>query len=152
VEQGTGGRVAIIDVDGLILNTPFAGPMSLGENPVALFREKLDAAGCDPCVRAVVLRLHSHGGGVAACIAMRHDLERFKACTAKPVVACLMDTATGGAYYLASAADQIVAGEATITGGIGVILNLFNLRDLMGQFNVIPQSVKAGQLTDIGSS
>jgi protease-4 len=148
----SGTRIAILDVDGLILNTPFAGPMSLGENPVALFREKLDAAEADACAKAVVLRVNSHGGGVAACIAMRRDMERFKARSGKPVVACLLDTATGGAYYLASGADMVVAGEATVTGALGVILNLFNLQDLMAQYNVIPQSVKSGVLVDIGSS
>jgi protease-4 len=152
VEQGSGSRVAVLDVDGLILNTPFAGPMSLGENPVAIFREKLAAIEADPCVKAVVLRVNSHGGGVAACMIMRRDLEKFKARTGKPVVACLLDTATGGAYYLASAADQIVASEATVTGGIGVILNLFNLQDLMAQFNIIPQPIKAGEKIDIGTS
>jgi protease-4 len=152
VSPGSFARVAVVDVDGLILNTPFVGPLSVGENPVALFREKLDAIEADAGVRAVVLRVHSHGGGVAACIAMRRDLERFRARTGKPVVACLMDTATGGAYYLASASDHIVAGPATITGALGVILNLFNLQDLMAQFNVNPQLIKAGELADIGTS
>jgi protease IV len=153
VERGAGhARVAIVDVDGLILNTPFVGPMSVGENPVAVFREKLDAIEADPCVKAVVLRVNSHGGGVAACIAMRRDLERFRTRSGKPVVACLLDTAAGGAYYLASAADHIVATPGTVTGGLGVILNLFNLQDLMAQFNVLPQSVKSGELVDIGSS
>src|SRR5262249_22325442 len=50
----SGQRVAIIDVDGLLLNMDMVGPSSHGENPVSLFREKLDAAACDPCVRAVV--------------------------------------------------------------------------------------------------
>ncbi|MBP3957469.1 signal peptide peptidase SppA [Gemmata sp. G18] len=152
VVQAGASRIAIIDVDGLILNTPFVGPLSCGENPVALFREKLEATACDSCVKAVVLRINSPGGGVAACISMRHDLERFKERTRLPVVACLMDTATGGAYYLASGADQIVAGPATVTGGLGVILNLFNLRDLMAQFNVIPQAIKSGEFSDIGTS
>jgi protease-4 len=153
VEPGNGaGRVAIVDVDGLLLNTPFVGPLSVGENPVALFREKLAAVEADPGTKAVVLRVNSHGGGVAACMAMRHDLERFKARTGKPVVACLLDTATGGACYLASIADQVVAGQATVTGGLGVILNLFNLQDLMAQFNIIPQPIKSGELVDIGSS
>jgi protease-4 len=145
-------RVAIVDVDGLILNAPFVGPLSLGENPVALFREKLDTIEADPCVRAVVLRINSPGGGVAACLAMRQDLERFKARTQRPVVACLLDRAAGGAYYLATAADQMIATPATVTGGIGVILNLFNLRDLMAQFNIIPQPIKSGENIDIGSS
>jgi protease-4 len=145
-------RIAILDVDGLILNTPFVGPLSVGENPVALFREKLEAIAQDPCIKAVVLRINSHGGGVAACITMRHDLERFKERTRLPVVACLMDTAAGGAYYLASAADHIVAGPATVTGGIGVVLNLFNLEDLMGLVNVRPELIKSGTYTDIGGS
>ncbi|HEV3436539.1 MAG TPA: signal peptide peptidase SppA [Gemmata sp.] len=153
VESGLGStRVAILDVDGLILNTPFVGPMSVGENPVAVFREKLQAIEWDPCVKAVVLRINSPGGGVAACQAMRRDLEKFKQRTHLPVVACLMDMGTGGAYYLASAADSVVAGQATVTGGIGVLLNLFNLRDLMAQFNIIPQGVKSGEYVDIGSS
>ena len=152
VVQSGPSRVAIVDIDGLMLNTPFVGPLSVGENPVALFREKLDAIACDPCVKAVVLRINSHGGGVSASITMRHDLERFKERTRLPVVACLMDTAAGGAYYLATGADQVIAGPATVTGGIGVIINLFNLRDLMAQFNVLPQSVKTGEYTDIGTS
>ncbi|MBN9117615.1 MAG: signal peptide peptidase SppA [Planctomycetes bacterium] len=152
VVQPGAPRIAIVDVDGLILNSPFVGPLSVGENPVALFREKLEAVAADPCVKAVVLRVNSPGGGVAACISMRHDLERFKQRTGLPVVACLMDTAAGGAYYLASAADQVVAGPATVTGGVGVILNLFNLRDLMAQFNILPQSIKSGEFTDIGTS
>lgn len=152
VVQNGASRVAILDVDGLILNTPFVGPLSTGENPVGLFREKLEAIACDPCVKAVVLRVNSHGGGVNATILMRRDLERFKERTKLPVIACLMDTATGGAYYLASGADQIVAAPATTTGGVGVLLNLFNLRDLMAQFNVIPQTIKSGDLADIGTS
>jgi protease-4 len=153
VQPGTGpDRVAILDVDGLLLNFPFNGPGSVGENPVALFREKLDAIEADGCVKAVVLRVNSPGGGVAACVTMRRDLERFKARTGKPVVACLLDTATGGAYYLASAADHVVAGPATVTGGVGVILNLYNLQDLMAQFNIFPQPVKAGPMIDVGSS
>lgn len=142
----------MVDVDGLILNTPFVGPLSVGENPVALFREKLEAVACDPCVKAVVLRINSPGGGVAACISMRHDLERFKERTHLPVVACLMDIGTGGAYYLASAADEVVAGATTVTGGLGVLLNLFNLQDLMSLVNVQPQIIKAGLHTDIGSA
>jgi protease IV len=149
---GPGPRVAVIDIDGILLNTPFSGPGSVGENPVALFREKLEAAEADPAVVAVVLRINSPGGSVAAALTMRGELARFKARKRVPVVACLLDLACGGAYYLASATDQIVAGPGTVTGGIGVILNLFNLQDLMAQYNVIPQPIKAGANVDIGSS
>jgi len=149
--SASASRVAIVDVDGLLLNSPFVGPLSVGENPVALFREKLDAIEADRNAVAVVLRINSPGGGVAACAAMRRDLKRFQERTKLPVVACLMDLGTGGAYHLASAADQVVADPATVTGGIGVLLNLYNLKELMAQFNVASQLIKAGELVDIGS-
>lgn len=151
--QGTGAgwRIAIIDVDGVLLNTDMTGLASLGENPVALFRERLDAAAADPCVAAVVVRINSPGGGVTACDIMRHDLFAYRERTHRPVVACLMDVGAGGAYYLATAADQIVAHPTTVTGGIGVILNLYNLQDAMMQFNVLGLPVKAGENIDLGT-
>lgn len=144
-------KIAVIDVDGLLLNTDMVGLLSQGENPVGLFREKLERAACDPCVRAVVLRIHSHGGGVAASDMMWHDLMAFKSRTGIPVIACLMDVATGGAYYLACGADQILAHPTTVTGGMGVILNLYNLQDMMAQFNILGTPIRAGQRVDLGS-
>lgn len=152
----TGGagpaRIALIDVDGLLLNMDMTGFYSAGENPVSLFRERLDAAAADPCVRAVVLRINSPGGGVTASDMMWHDLQAFKARTGRPVVACLLDVATGGGYYLATAADQIVAHPTTVTGGIGVIINLYNLSDAMAQFNIAANPVKSGKNVDLGSA
>src|SRR5437868_1115070 len=51
--------IAVIDVDGILLNTDFSGLSSPGENPVSLFRERLDAAACDSCVQAIVVRINS---------------------------------------------------------------------------------------------
>lgn len=146
-----GARVALIDIDGLLVDQNLRGLGSMGENPVALFREKLDAVAADPSVCAVVLRIDSPGGGVTATDMMRRDLLVFKQRRAIPVIACLMDVGTGGAYYLATAADTIVAHPTTITGGIGVILNLYNLEDTLGQFNVLPLTVKAGDMIDLAS-
>jgi protease-4 len=147
-----GAKIALVDVDGVLLNTDFTGPYSLGEDPVDLFREKLDAIACDDSVRAVVLRVNSPGGSVTATDIMWRDLGAFRARTHKPVVACLLDLGTGGAYYLATASDLIVAHPTTVTGGIGVILNLFNLRDLLAQYNILPQEIKAGRYIDMGTS
>jgi len=145
------GKIAIVDVDGLLVNNSLAGLGSVGENPVSLFREKLDAVASDPCYCAVVVRINSPGGGVTASDIMEHDLRAFQERTHLPVVACLMDVATGGAYYLATAADHIVAHPTTVTGGMGVILNLYNLKDTMAYFNVAAVPVKAGQYADLGS-
>lgn len=154
VVNGTGEsdrKIALVDVDGLLVNTTMVGLDSYGENPVSVFREKLDCISRDPCVCAVVLRINSYGGGVTASDIMRHDLVAFKARTGLPVIACLMDVGTGGAYYLATAADHIVAHPTSITGGMGVILNLYNLEDAMAQFNIVGLPVRAGEFVDLGS-
>jgi protease-4 len=144
-------RLAVIDIDGILLNQNSDGMLGSGENPVAAFREKLTAASTDDRVAALVLRIHSPGGGVTACDIMADELDRFKACTHKPVVACLMDVATSGAYYLAIGADRVVAQPTAITGGIGAIFNHVNLQDAMAQLNVVSDPVKAGSRIDMGS-
>jgi protease-4 len=149
--HGPCAKVAMVDVDGLLLNTDMTGFGSLGENPVSLFREHLDAIAADPGVVAVVLRINTPGGGVTATDIMWHDLQMFKSQTNLPVVACLMDVGTGGGYYLATSADRIIAHPTSVVGGIGVILNIYNLQDAMAQFNIVATPIKAGKNIDLGS-
>jgi protease-4 len=143
--------VAIVDVDGLLLNTDATGLGSWGENPVSVFRERLDAIEGDPRVCAVVVRINTPGGSVTATDIMWRDLKAFKRRTCLPVVASLMDVAAGGGYYLATACDAIVAHPTSVTGGIGCILNVYNLQDLMAQFNILGIPIKAGPNIDLGS-
>jgi protease-4 len=150
-QRWTTHRVAIIDVNGMILNARKSGLLSDGENPVALFREKLERAAEDASVKAVVLRINSPGGGVTASDIMYRDLIAFKAKTQKPVVACFMDVAASGGYYLAMAADQIYAHPTTITGSIGVIMSLYNAEDLCKKLGVASDAIKSGPNKDIGN-
>ena len=145
------GRIAVIDVDGLLVDSNQSGFGSMGENPVALFHEKLQHITDDVSIAAVVLRINSPGGGVTASDIMAHDLMKLKQQRPIPVVACLMSVGAGGGYYLATHADAIVAHPTSIVGGIGVILNLYNMEDTMGQFNVLSMSIKAGEKIDAGS-
>ncbi|MHC4681972.1 MAG: Clp protease/crotonase-like domain-containing protein, partial [Planctomycetota bacterium] len=98
-------KIAIIDVDGLMVNRQRRGFMQSGENPVSLFIEKLDKAAADRSVKAVVLRLNSPGGTVAASDIMHHSLREFKRKTHKPVIACVLSLGCSGAYYLACGCD-----------------------------------------------
>lgn len=143
--------VAIIDVDGLLLNNDATGLGSWGENPVSMFRERLDAIEGDPRVCAVIVRINTPGGSVTATDIMWRDLKAFKQRTCLPVVGCLMDVAAGGGYYLATGTDTIIAHPTTVTGGIGCILNVYNLQDLMAQFNILGVPIKAGSNIDLGS-
>src|SRR5262249_2530286 len=91
------------------------------------------------------------GGSVTAWDVMAEEVRRFKAEARKPVVACLMDLATSGAYLIAAEADGIVAHPTGLTGGLGVIFNHFNLQDAMAQLNVTADPVKSGARIDMGT-
>jgi protease-4 len=143
--------IAIVDVDGLLLNADTTGLGSWGENPVSVFRERLDSIECNPCIRAVVIRINTPGGSVTATDIMWRDLNAFRRRTGLPVVACMMDVGTGGGYYLATATNMIVAHPTSVVGGIGCVLNVYNLQDLMAQFNILSTPIKAGANIDVGS-
>ncbi len=145
------GKIAVIDVDGLLVNKNIGGFGSLGENPVALFREKLDMVAADPSFAAIVLRINSPGGGVTAADIMARDLVQLKQGRQLPVVACLMDVGAGAGYYLACTADTIVAHPTSIVGGIGVILNAYNMEVAIEQFSIASIPIKAGERIDIAS-
>jgi len=144
-------RIGLIDLDGLLLNQNFGSLLSVGDNPLAAFRDKLEAAARDPQVVGIVLRINSPGGSVTTCDIMAEELRRFRAETRKPVVACLMDVATAGAYFLAVESDRIVAHPTALTGGLGVVFNHYNLQDAMAQLNVVADPVKSGSKIDMGT-
>lgn len=144
-------QIAVLDVDGLLVNKNIGGIGSLGENPVALFREKLDAIMTDPSIAAIVLRINSPGGGVTAADIMTRDLLQVKNTRHLPVVACLMDVSAGAGYYLACSADVIVAHPTSIVGGVGVILNAYNMEVAIEQFSIASIPIKAGARIDIAS-
>jgi protease-4 len=145
-------KIAIIDVEGMILNSRSSSLLGgSGENPVSLFRERLDAAAGDPHVKAVVLRINSPGGAVTASDIMYQELNHFRADTGKPVVACMMDVAASGAFYLAMACDRVYAHPSTVTGSIGVIMSLYNASGLFSKLGVSSDPIKSGPNKDIGN-
>jgi protease IV len=144
-------KIALIDVEGLIVNARTGGLMSSGDNPVSLFRERLDAAAEDKKVKAVVLRINSPGGGVTASDIMYRDLIHFREETHKPVVACMMDVAASGGYYLAMGCDRVYAHPTTVTGSIGVIMSLYNAHGLAKMIGVSSEPIKSGPNKDIGN-
>jgi len=82
-------KIAVIDVDGVLVNAGKKSWLSSSDNPVSLFVEKLEKAEKDNAVKAVVLRLNSLGGSVGATDTMYHKLREFKRKSRKPVIACM---------------------------------------------------------------
>ena len=144
-------KIAIIDVDGLLANRQKSGWLRRGENPVSLFIEKLDKAATDKSVKAVVLRLNSPGGTVAATDIMYHQLRQFRDETSKPVIACVLGIGCSGAYYIASGCDGIVAQPSSVVGNIGTIFQTFSVAGTMEKIGVKAVTIKSGELKDMAS-
>ena len=144
-------KIAIIDVDGLLSNRRKGGWLRSGENPVSLFIEKLDKAAEDRSVKAVVLRLDSPGGTVAASDVMYHRLRQFREQTGKPVIACVLSMGCSGAYYIACGCDGIIVQPSGVVGNIGTVFQTFSVAGTMEKIGVKAVTIKSGELKDMAS-
>ncbi len=102
-----------------------------------------------PWVKAIVVRIDSPGGAVAPTQEIFEEIQRLK--KQKPIIASMGSMATSGGYYIAAACDKIVANPGTLTGSIGVIMQLMNVEELMKKVGVKGIDVKSGVNKDLGS-
>jgi len=133
-----GDRVAVIAIEGVITD---------GREVIEQLHRYRDL----PSVRAVVLRINSPGGAVAPSQEIYEEVQKFRRQTGKPVVASLGSVAASGGYYVAAAADRIVANPGSITGSIGVILQIPNVSGLLQKVGIKTTVIKAGENKDLGS-
>lgn len=144
-------KIALIDINGILLNAHTPGLLSEGEHVVSLTQEKLDKAAKDDRVKAVVLRINSPGGSVTASDIIYDEILRFKKETGKPVIAFFQDVAASGAYYLACASDEMIAQKTTVTGSIGVIMQMVELSGTMAKLGIKADAITSGSMKDAGS-
>jgi len=139
-----GGKIAIVELDGIIgIGSDRAVDSDGIVRTLAEYRD-------NPSVAAVVLRINSPGGLVAPTQEIFAAVERVRA-AGKPVVASLGSVAASGGYYVAVAANRIFANPGTLTGSIGVIMQLANVEALLKKVGVEYVVVKAGAYKDIGN-
>lgn len=146
-------KLAMLEVTGVI-SFEESGWSFSGHKPsvIARLQEALELAADDPKVKGLILRVRSPGGGVAASETLHHLISDWKQQTRKPVVAFLQGIAASGGYYVAMAADTVVAHPSSITGSIGVIMPGLNVSGLMERFGVSDQSLTSGAFKDSGSA
>jgi protease IV len=130
-----------------------SGPIKLGRstrNPVGgsamgsdTVAAALRSALSDERVRAVLLRVNSPGGSATASDTIWREVVRLRA-AGKPVVVSMSDVAASGGYYIAAAADVIVAQPGTLTGSIGVIMGKPVLEDALHRVGATTDSVSVG--------
>jgi protease-4 len=144
-------RIAVVDISGILMNASEPKLFSEGEHVVSLLVEKLTAAAEDSRVKAVVLRINSPGGSVTASDILYQEIKAFKKKTGKPVVAYFQDVAASGGYYLACAADEIIAERTTVTGSIGVLMQMVDFSGTMSKIGITADAITSGTFKDAGS-
>jgi protease-4 len=148
----SGPKILMLQIDGVLSEEPESTWYGLRrESPVARVREELDRARRDAEIAALLLRIDTPGGTVTASDLLYQEILRFKRERQLPVVAQLMGIATSGGYYVAMAADAVVAHPTTVTGSIGVLFAGVNLSGLMAKYGVADQTLTSGPFKDAGS-
>ena len=145
------GKVAIIEVEGMLADERSGGLLQASENPLSLFIQELDQAADDDSVKAIVLRVNSPGGTVTTSDTMYDALQRFKAKTHKPVIASAQELDASGAFYVSCAADKIIVNPTSIVGSIGVIFESFDFEDTLDKLGVRSDAIKSAPLKDMAS-
>lgn len=109
----------------------------------------IDEAMGDNYVKAIVLDINSPGGYVLPSKELMYKVREAK--NKKPVVARIGESGASGAYYVASAADVIVADEDSITGSIGVAMTIIQYYELLDNLGIDVKAITSGERKDIGS-
>jgi protease IV len=124
------------------------GPLSGGAMGSDTISAALRAATADDGARAILLRVNSPGGSYVASDTIWREVVRARN-AGKPVVVSMGDVAASGGYFIAMAADAIVAQAGTITGSIGVLSGKPVVGGLLGRAGITTDSVTEGAHSDM---
>jgi protease-4 len=140
-----GNKVAVISLTGPIQSGSsgflFGGSVITPES----VRSQLERAKNDIGVKAIVLQVESPGGSAAASQEILNELELVK----KPIVVSMGDVVASGGYYISAKADKIVALPSTLTGSIGVISEIPNLKGLFDKLGIDVEVFTGGKHKDM---
>jgi len=136
ISKGTMDKVALVRVEGPIIEAKTVV-------------EEIKGYVKDSSVRAIVLRVDSPGGGVVPSQEIYNEVKKARA--VKKVVVSMGSVAASGGYYISAPADRIVANPGTITGSIGVIMVVPNLKGLLEKVGIKTEVVKSGKNKDLAS-
>jgi protease IV len=134
--ESIGEKVGVVEVNGTIVDS-----RTIIEQ-IKKFRKQ-------EAIKAIVIRINSPGGAVAPSQEIYTEIMRTR--EYKRVIASMGTVAASGGYYIAAAADGIVANPGTLTGSIGVIMGYTNFEKLLKKIGLLPVVIKSGPYKDVGS-
>lgn len=132
----SGERVAVLRIDGIILDSQ-------------IYLESLSAIKKNKSIKALVLRIDSPGGAVGPSQEIYSEVKLLR--EKMPVLASIGAVGASGGYYIACAAEKILANPGTITGSIGVIAQFVNYEQLLQWAKLDVEVIKSGEFKDLGS-
>ena len=133
----TSGEIALVRIQGMLMDS---------QNIV----RQLSNYRHNPNVRGIVLRIDSPGGAVAPAQEIYNEIMKLKA-DHKTVYASLGTAAASGGYYIACAANYVLANPGTLTGSIAAVMAFSNFEELTDKIGVKPIIIKSGKYKDVGS-
>lgn len=132
-----GEQIGVVRIDGVILES---------ESVI----KKVRTLSHDPDIKAIVLRINSPGGAVVPSQDIWEEIQKARK-RGKVVVSSIGTVGASGAYYIASASDYIMASRGSLTGSIGVIMEMAEFKDLLDKLGIHSEVIKSGAMKDAGS-
>jgi len=133
-----GNRIALVKIEGVILDSTDT-------------IEELKRFDNNSGIKAIILRINSPGGGVVPSQEIYEEVKKIREEGKKKVIVSMGTVAASGGYYIAAASNRIVANPGTLTGSIGVIMELANVEGLFKKIGVESVVIKSGRNKDVGS-
>ncbi len=132
-----GDKIGVVDLEGVIIDPTTVVP-------------ELKKFGDDDSIKAIIVRVDSPGGGVAASEEIYREVKRIRDEKKKRIVASIGTVGASGAYYISSATNKIYADNGSVVGSIGVIAEWVNYGDLMRWAKLKPEVLTVGEFKDTG--
>jgi protease-4 len=143
----TGGNVAVVPIKGIISTDGSADFLEDGGSPSEDIIDWIEDADKDAGTKAILLEVDSPGGSPVAT----DEIARAVKAAEKPVIAVIRERGASGAFWIASAADYIIANKMSLTGSIGVTSSHLEFAGLLEDYNVTYRKLSAGRYKDAGS-
>jgi protease-4 len=132
-----GDKIGVVDLEGVIVDPSVIVP-------------QLKKFGDDDSIKAIIIRVNSPGGGVAASEEIYREVKRVRDEKHKHIVAAISTVGASGAYYVSSATNKIYADNGSIVGSIGVIMEWLNYGDLLRWAKLKQEILSVGEFKDTG--
>jgi protease-4 len=137
ISGGSGDKIAIVELNDVIVSSEKT------VEQIKRFRE-------DKSIKAIILRVNTPGGGVAASQEIYEEVKKTRD-SGKIIVVSMGSIAASGGYYISMGSSLIIANPGTLTGSIGVIAQFMSIKDLAEKLGITQTTIKSGNLKDAGS-